>query len=167
IEDAVLDYDMANNTILALDRGEKPPMSDVEDHKYMIKRLTNRMKKPDFVLLTDQIKQTYQERLNIHNTFLISQQQEAEQAKAGFIPTGGGLVGVDVYVPGPDGKSKRARLPNQSIDWLIKKLGAQGIKAEEVDELPLSAQASIGKGMAQQQQAQPQQEASVAQLPVR
>jgi hypothetical protein len=101
IEDAVLDYDMATNTILALDRGEKPPISDLEDHTYMIKRLTNRMKKPDFSLLSPEIQGAYQERVDFHNKLLISQQQEAAKAKSGYVPTGGGLVAVDMYVPDP------------------------------------------------------------------
>ena len=162
IEDAVLDYDMANNTILALDRGEQPPMSDVEDHQYMIKRLTNRMKKPDFTLLSPQIKETYQRRIDMHNTFFISQQQEAAKAKAGFVPTGGGLVGVDLYVPSEGGKNRRARIPYEAVDWLIKKLQSQGIDQQKIDQLPMSAQASIGRGAPQ-----PQRPQNVTQLPER
>lgn len=149
IEDSVLDYDLANNTILALDRGESPAMSDAEDHKYMIRRLTNRMKKPDFIILPPNVKQAYQDRLDQHNKFWISQQQEAAMATAGFIPAGGGLIAADMYVTKDNGKQQRARFPAEALHWLATKLSNQGTQLSETEELPLSAQASVGRGMQQ------------------
>ena len=147
IEDSVLDYDLANNTILALDRGEMPPISDAEDHKYMIRRLTNRMKKPDFIVLTPDIKKAYQDRLDQHNKFWIGQQQEAAMAASGFIPAGGGLIAVDMYVENEKGKQQRARFPAEALTWLAGKLSTQGTHLEETQQLPLSAQARVGQGM--------------------
>lgn len=148
IEDSVLDYDIATNTILSLDRGEEPPVSDHEDHAYMIKKLTARQKKPDFRLLPEDIKTRYQNRIDLHNKFYISQQQEAAMASAGFIPTGGGLVGVDMWTTDEKGKQKRLRISSEAMHWLVRKMAQQGTQAEETEELPLSQQAAIGRGMA-------------------
>lgn len=148
IEDSVLDYDLAVNTILALDRGEDPPISDAEDHKYMIRKLTNRMKKPDFKILSKEIRTAYQDRLDQHNRFWIGQQQEAAMAASGFIPAGGGLIAVDMYVEN-EGKQRRARFPAEALHWLAGKLATQGTQLEETQQLPLSAQARVGRGMSE------------------
>ena len=145
IEDSVLDYDIATNTILALDRSEVPPIQDVENHAYQIKRLTNRQKKPDYVLLSPQIKKNYQDRIDMHQQFLISQQQETAAANAGYIPSGGGLVSVDMYVGTPDGKQKRARIPYESLDWLVKRLESQGSQQQQLAEIPTGNRAEIGR----------------------
>lgn len=147
IEDSTLDYDMAVNTILALDRGENPRVSDHEEHAYMIKKLTNRMKKPDFNMLSDKIKTNYQDRIDLHNQFYISQQQEAAMASSGFIPTGGGLVGVDMWTTDSKGKQKRLRVSSEAMHWLVQKMSQQGTQAQQTDELPLSQQAAIGRDM--------------------
>lgn len=147
IEDSVLDYDTATNTILALDRGEIPIISDAEDHRYMIKRLTSRMKKADFQMLNDEIKKNYQDRLDKHNEFFISQQQEAAMATAGFIPSGGGLIAIDMYVEDEKGKQRRWRVPSESLHWLRGKLMQQGTQVQDQESLPLSEQAAIGRGM--------------------
>jgi hypothetical protein len=143
IEDSVLDYDIATNTILSLDRGEIPPIQDVEDHAYQIKRLTNRQKKPDYALLDQNIKNNYQDRIDMHMQFMISQQQEAAKANAGYIPSGGGLVAVDMYID-KDGKQRRARLPYESLNWLVNRLQAQGTQQEVLSELPNNVQAQMG-----------------------
>ena len=157
IEDSVLDYDIATNTILALDRGEIPPIQDVENHAYQIKRLTNRQKKPDYILLSPNIKKNYQDRIDMHQQFMISQQQETAQANAGYIPSGGGLVSVDMYVGTAEGKQKRARIPYESLDWLVKRLEAQGTQQKQLAEIPTGNQAEIGRQMAE----------NVTQLPAR
>jgi hypothetical protein len=144
IQDSVLDYDLSVNTILALDRGEQPPMTDGEDHAYMIKRLTNRMKKPDYALLNQEIKDRYQQRVDMHQQFLISQKQEAEMATAGFVPTSGGLVPCQVYAPDENGENKRLYLPNDALQWLNQKIQAQGYVAQQIEGLPLQSQAEMG-----------------------
>ena len=157
IEDSVLDYDIATNTILALDRGEIPPIQDVEDHTYQIKRLTNRQKKADYALLNPQIQKNYQDRIDMHQRFIISQQQETAKANAGYIPSGGGLVSVDMYVGDSKGKQKRARIPYESLDWLVRRLESQGSQQERLAELPTGNVAEMGRQIAE----------NVSQLPAR
>jgi hypothetical protein len=68
-------------------------------------------------------------------------------ASAGFIPTGGGLVGVDMWTTNEEGKQKRLRVSSEAMHWLVKKMAQQGTQAQQTDELPLSQQAAIGRGM--------------------
>lgn len=147
IEDSLIDYDLATNTILALDRGEQTFIQDEEDHNYMIKRLTNRMKKPDFVALPDHVKKMYNDRVELHTKFKISQQEEAAKATSGFIPSGGGEVSVDMYDRNKEGKSRRLRLPTESIYWLVQKLAQQGTFTEDVQDLPATTRATIGRAV--------------------
>ena len=56
-DDVTMDYDTANNIILALDRGERPEPHSGENHKYMIKRLFSRTMKADFQFLPDEVKE--------------------------------------------------------------------------------------------------------------
>jgi len=156
-KDMTTKSDTADAVILSLDRGEIPFFFDKCDHDYMIERLQTRMNSADFPLLSQQIQNAYNDRLTAHEQFLQQQQQDAAQATSGFLPSGGGLITVDYYVQTADGKQSRARVPYESMDWLIKKLASQGTNVEQLNNLPLAAQADIGKMNQQQQQPAPQQ----------
>lgn len=147
MRDLTSDQDMADNCVLALDRGEQPFYFETGNHEYMLSRITQRMNSPDFPLLKQEIKMNYQQQVDRHTKSLMAQQQEASRATSGFIPSGGGLITVDYYITNEKGKQKRAKVPYEAIDWLIKKLGDQGSKIDEIEQMPEGAQARLGRAM--------------------
>jgi hypothetical protein len=161
LKDLTIDLDQAEYVILALDRGEIPFFFATGNHEYMVKRLTQRMNEPDFITLDPQMQTNYQDRIDQHTQVLLQQQQESERAKSGFIPSGGGAVSVDYYITTEGGKQQRARIPYEAVDWLVKKLAEQGSDITKIDNLPLSAQAQLGRG---QQQSQNPMSGNVTQL---
>lgn len=145
-DDFTMSYDSVTNEILALDRGEQPPVHEYDDHAYSAKRLLARMRKPDFDYLPPQIKQNYQAKLMVHQQIDAFQKLQIQRAQQGFIPTGGYLVKCDFYmsVPDADGtgvKTQRAALPYQAVEWLIKQLEAQGQGQKELGAMEQSLQA--------------------------
>lgn len=136
--DLTLDYESATNVILALDRGERPPVSDYDEHLYMIKRLTARMRQSDFAQLDEQIQANYAERVATHEEIKAQQLKEIQAAKDGFIPTGGYLVACDFYVqtdPADPSKTKRVRLPSEALGWLIDRMETQGASLEQLESV--------------------------------
>lgn len=146
-DDMTLDYDTSVNEILALDRGETPPINQYDNHIYSIKRLTQRSRKADFKFLSPQIQGNYQAKINMHQQFEAQNQMAIQQAESGFIPTGGYLVGCDFYVNDPSDpngeKTRRARVPYQALDWLIKKLESQGQGQEDIENMNQGEQAQL------------------------
>lgn len=136
-EDMTQDYDNLNNDILALDRGQMPQANPYDNHEYMVKGLTSRMKQPDFKFLPPQIQQMYQMKLQEHEGILTQQQEQIKQAQSGFVPSGGYLVVCDLYVPVPDspGKTQRVRVPSESLSWLLKKLEVQGSTQKALEQI--------------------------------
>jgi hypothetical protein len=143
--DMMVKKDQADSVILALDRGETPFYFETAEHEYLLQRLTRRMNEADFPILPEKTQMNYQERIERHTEALMSQQQEAARATAGYIPSGGGLISADYYVSSPEGKQHRVRIPYESMDWLVKKLNDQGSSVDKIGELPLSTQAEMGK----------------------
>lgn len=136
--DLTLDYESATNDILALDRGEQPPINKYDNHVYMVKRLTARMRMADFQFLAPEIQQNYAMRLAAHEEELALQAKELQAAQAGFIPTGGYLVACDFYVqtdPADPSKTKRVRLPSDALAWLIERLETQGASLEQLESV--------------------------------
>lgn len=136
--DFTLDYDAATNDILALDRGELPPIHETDNHTYMIKRLTNRMRQADFQYLDQSIQNNYAARLQAHEQAAAMIAKQLQAAEAGFIPTGGYLVACDFYVQtdaNDPSKTKRVRLPSEALDWLIQKLETQGASLAQLESV--------------------------------
>lgn len=135
--DLTLDYDLAQNMILALDRGEIPQPNFYDNHKYMIKKLTHRMRQPDFKITNPQVQEAYDVMVKVYEGMEVKQQQELLAAQAQFIPSGGARIKVDYYVPDPTNSARtvRATLPAESVDWLIKRLADQGSSQEQMTEL--------------------------------
>jgi hypothetical protein len=160
LEDITSNYDVATNIVLALDRNKFPAFSEYMNHTYIIERLSARMVKSDFEFLSDEVKKKYAMRRKQHQDILVKQQQEAQKATAGYIPSGGGLVGVDFYLNDGGDRQKRARIPFEAIDWLIQKLKQQGSDISQIDGLSMGDKAEIGNAMGaampnQQEQGQP------------
>jgi hypothetical protein len=143
-DDFTIDFEVMTNEILALDRGEMPPVAETDNHAYAIKRLNGRMKKPDFSLLAPQIQMAYQQKLQVHAQMDAFQKQQIQRAEQGFIPTTGALIRCDVYVTDPSsptGKSKKVEIPNDSLQWLLAQLGAQGTQMDLIHKQDQNVQA--------------------------
>jgi len=135
--DMTLNYDMATNIILALDRGQMPAFSKDQDHLYILKRLTNRMLLSDFMYLPPQVQALYVQRRGLHEEMQAQIIKETQMLESGFIPTAGYLVACDFYVPiNPEdpSKTKRVRLPSASLQWLIDKLATQGQTLDALED---------------------------------
>lgn len=144
LDDLVIDYDSAKNIILSLDRGEKPEPNRYDNHKYMIKKITLRMRQSDFPYLSPEIQKNYELYKQLHEQYEIQIQKELQAAEQGFIPAGGLMVTVDVYVD-DNGKQRRVRIPQKSVEWLIDKLNKQGAYYEEAKMMNPADLADMGK----------------------
>lgn len=149
-DDMTLDYDIATNTILRLDRGEQIQPKQNDNHVYMLSRLEHRMKSPDFDFLDQQIQLNYQGYYDAQAQFKAQEELRLQQMKDGYIPTGGYLVACDFYVSDPNKPDKmpmRARLPYESLMWLMKRLEAQGQSQTQLTQLSTATQASVAELM--------------------
>ncbi len=146
-DDMTIDFDSTTNDILALDRGEKPPVNEYDNHVYCIKRLSGRMRKPDFRFLPQEVQMAYQGKIGIHQKMQAFQVQALQRAEQGFIPTGGGFVKCDLYVPDPvsPGKQMRATFPQQALVWLQSQIDSQGGMMAGMQGMPQGAQAEIAE----------------------
>ena len=153
--DLTLDYDSGTNMILALDRGEPPVLTEYDNYVYLIKRLVSRMRQADFKFLDPDIQQTYEGVVNQMQGLEAERVQKLQMAEQGFIPTGGYLVPCDVYVSDPTNplKTRRARIPYQAVEWLIKKLETQGSSLDQLEKMNEGAQVGIAEKLPQQPQA--------------
>lgn len=133
--DETLDYETATNDLLALDRGQMPQMNPYDKHEYFVARASARTRAPDFMFMPDFIKQNYDLYIQQHMEMIREQKEALQREEAGFIPDGGALVGVDLYVSDPQDPtrpSKRAKIPQYAVEWLIEKLKDQGMFKERV-----------------------------------
>ncbi len=96
--DLTMDYEAATNDILALDRGDRPPVAEHDNHIYMMKRLTQRMRQADFQFMDPAIHQNYIQRMMKHQEIQAQQVAAIQRAEQGLIPTSGPLVSCDFYV---------------------------------------------------------------------
>ena len=151
--DLTMDEEIATNRILAIERGKPYQAHPHDDHPYLIKRFINRIMKPDFEVLHPQIQQSFMKATELHESMEAQKQQKLLAANADMIPTGGAQIIVDFYIPDPKNplSSKRARVPYESLDWLLKRISAQGTTQEVLQGLPGQAQADIAQKMSQGQ----------------
>lgn len=155
--DLTMDVKNTDSDILALDRGLQIPAKRGENHKYIIKRLTARMKMKDFDLLDPQIQANYEDKRNQHEQLEAEELAEIKRMQEGFIPMDGPLVGVDVFttIPNANGgvKTVRARVPQNAINWLMKQLEVQGAVQKELEMLPEGDVAGIANSFMNMNQA--------------
>ncbi len=146
-DDLTIDFDSSVNDMLALDRGERPPINQYDNHIYCIKRLTARMRKADFKFLDQAIQRNYADKVAAHQQMEAKNQEAIKRAEQGFIPTGGYLVTCDFYVKDPSDatglKTRRARIPYQSMEWLMKQMEAQGQSQESMSDMNAGVQAQM------------------------
>jgi hypothetical protein len=145
--DFTLDSENAVNDILALDRGEMPTVMPGQDIAYTLKKVSSRSKQADFKFLPPQITQLYAQYTAQLEQILAQQQQEQAALNADMIPAQGFLTPCDFYVPDPANpqKTRRARLPIDSLSWLVQRLEQQGMSLDRMESLQTSAQAGIGR----------------------
>ncbi len=137
--DLTMDYDTALNDMLQLDRGERPPINQYDNHVYMIRKLSARTRKSDFPFLPPQVQNNYRQKIKLHQDMEAANQLAIQRAEQGFIPTGGYLVTCDFYVKDPSDasglKTRRARVPYQSMEWLMTQLEAQGNSQQALSDM--------------------------------
>lgn len=134
--DLTLDYDIVQNDMLAMERGQFPAFRQSDKHEYAVKRLDLRMSQPDFVFLPGQVQKMYQIRKQMHEQAEAQRLEKLMAMKNEFIPVGGAMIATDMYVPnpkGPDAPAKRVRIPYQALDWLVKKMETQGMGLEKLE----------------------------------
>lgn len=155
-------WDNITNDILALDRGKWVPPHRYDDHPYVIEQLKTRMKQADFEQLPMSVQNLYNHKMDLHEQMQAQKVQELQRAEAGFIPSGGFAVACDFYVSDPKdpAKTKRVRLPSESVNWLVSTLEKQGTMQNELQGLGPQVQTEIAShaqpGGGGQQPAQPQ-----------
>lgn len=152
IDDECIDAD-----ILALDRGEPVPVKKNDNHDLYITRLNHRTKQTDYRLLPPEIQALYDQKISEHEQVKAQQLQEIKAAQSEFIPSGGGLVKLDVY----DSNGKRMVVPYESAQWLIQKMQQQGQAQDQLQMQEQSVQNDIlqkAQAMSQQQMDQSQQQ---------
>lgn len=158
LEDLTMDFDLARNIILALDRGEQPQPNIYDNHEYIIKKLTNRVRQPDFSMIPPQAQNNYSQLIQLHMQLEVQKQQKLKEAEAQFIPTGGYLVACDFYVGDPNNPEKlpkRIRLPSEAVQWLINQLDSQGSSQKALEGIPGGAIAQMSTMLTSQPQASP------------
>lgn len=141
-----IDYDNAENEMLALERGELPQIQQYENHEYIAKAISARMKRADFKFLPPKVQQSYQAVLGQHEQILADQAQKLLDAKNELIPTNGAMVACDLYIPDPQNPqkaAKRVRVPYQALDWLVQKLEAQGTGLQQLENMNQGTMADI------------------------
>lgn len=165
--DLTLDFDSANNIILALDRGEQPMGSMYDDKQYMVKRLVSRTRQADFRFLPPVVQQNYSKMIQQYENAITMEQQQIQAAKDGFIPTGGYMVVCDIYVQDPanPANTRRARIPYESIQWLIQRLETQGSSLQQLESMNQGALAQMSQMMVANKQGIPPQGAAPGQRP--
>lgn len=144
--DLVIDEENATNIILQLDRGVMPRLKPGLNKEYTITRLTARQNKSDYEFLPPQSQMNYDVFIEQLNAAMTQEIQAKKALEAEFIPAQGYLTACDFYVPDPvTGKNHRARLPQDSIDWLIKRLEMQGSTLQRMEQMQMSAQSRLSE----------------------
>jgi len=158
LSDLTLDYDNITNIILALDKGKYIAPRRYENHEYIISKLQQRMGQVSFSQLPPFVQEIYNKVLQEHEQIMSQIQIETQQANSGYIPTGGFMVGIDYYInydPKNPTATKRAKVPYESLDWLMKRLEKQGMTQQNIAGMSASVQSDIAQQtLAAQQMAQ-------------
>jgi hypothetical protein len=144
-------YDNWVNDRLAMDRGQMVDARKGEKHDYLINKIQGRMKERDFDLLSPQIKMNWLNKEQEHLQLQAEDLKAAQAAQAGFVPTGGFLATVDMYVPDPKDPTKtlRLKLPSETIQYVVELLKQQGTTQEMLQGFDQHTQGILGQMMRQ------------------
>lgn len=148
--DLTLNSEIADNKILALNRGELPEVGQYEPHVYIIQKLTSVVNSPAFQTFSDQVKAGYNQLIALHGQAENMNQMRLQAAKNEYIPMSGAMVACDLYVTegtDPNKAPKRWRVPYDALNWLKSKLDAQSAGLQPLESLPPEVQAAVmGQG---------------------
>jgi hypothetical protein len=154
--DVTMDYDLAQNYILALDRGQWIPPSRGDNKVYMIKRLEKRTRESDFAQLDPRIQEMYRKAKEMFGQMEIDEKLAIQRAEQGFIPTGGPLIKTDLQVQVPNStggmKTERKAFSIESLTWLDKQLQVQGSNLQDYSGATQATQAEIARQFDSQSQ---------------
>lgn len=152
MDDFTLDYDSAQNIILALERGEQPVLQAEDNFVYLAKRLSARKRMADFRFLPQPVQINFGTAIQLCNQMEAQRQIKLQRLSSGYIPTDGYMVVCDLYQPDPadPAKTKRVRLPYNSLQWLIQNLEAQGQGLAELQQMGDSNAAAVSDMMGNQ-----------------
>ena len=150
-DELTIDYDNGTNMLLALDRGEQFRPDPNDDSAYMMKRLVARIRRPDFKMLNPQAQNNYMQVKQAYEQLAVQQQQQIAAAAQGFIPMSGMAVVCDLYVPDPSSpnKTQRARVPYDSLVWLLQRIEKQGMSQQALAEQQQGVVADIARQLSQ------------------
>lgn len=143
-DDFTVDYDNAQNDVLQLERGQVPNLSQYEDTKYKIKALTHRMKQSDFEFLDPKIQELFHGYLQLCEQAETQKVAALQRAQSGFIPDSGGLITLNGV---KDQEGNTLRVPYSSLEWLVSKLGEQGLYKESMQDTNPGAIADMSQMM--------------------
>jgi len=146
-DDLTLDSDIADNLILALDRGEMPEVNPEEPQTYIIGRMGHRMLQGDYKNLHEHIRTNYQMQKQQRMQLAEQLRQKTIRDNSGLIPTSGALIDAGAWIPDPTAedasKTKRLRLPQDAVYWLYEKLQDQGFMQAELNKMTPETQAQL------------------------
>lgn len=136
--DFTIDDENAKNDMLAMERGQNPPIGRADNPGKMLKKLESRMRKPDFRFLPPKVQQLYESRVQTYLQLQAQQQQKILAEQAEYIPMDGPSVKCDMYVDdpaNPQNSAKRAMFPQNALSWLKTRLEAQGASLDQLQQL--------------------------------
>jgi hypothetical protein len=136
--DFTLDEQNAKNDMLAMERGQYPQIGRGDDPAKMLRKLENRMRKPDFRFLDPQVQQLYEQRIQEYLKMQAQQQEKLLAEQADYIPMDGPSVKCDMYVNDqndPTKPAQRAMFPQNALSWLKTRLEAQGSSFQMLEQL--------------------------------
>lgn len=145
--DFTLDTKNAKNDFLAMERGELPNISKNDNSKYILKQVSKRKKERDFNALPPQVQNLYAQYENFHNSKIDEEIKALKSLEAELVPTGGGMIACDMYVPAEDPTKapKRVRVPYQALDWLVNTLEQQGMTTDKLEAMNEAQMTEIAK----------------------
>lgn len=145
--DLVIDEENANNIILQLDRGKFPILKPGLNKEYTLTRLTARQNKADYEFINPQFRMNYDMFIMQIQDALTQELQAKKALESEYIPAQGFLTPCDFYVPDPTkpGVTRRARLPIDSLGWLVKRLEEQGNTLQRMEQMQSSTQGQLAQ----------------------
>lgn len=146
-DDFTIDYDNAKNDILQLERGEIPDLSQYENIEYKMKALTHRIKQADFQFLNPKIQELFKGYLQVCEQTEAEKVAKIQRAQSGFIPDSGGLITLNGV---KDQGGNTLRVPYSSLEWLVSKLGEQGLIQQQMENQNSGAVADMSQMLVDQ-----------------
>jgi len=146
--DFTIDEQNAKNDMLAMERGQYPPIGRGDDPAKMLKKIENRMRKPDFRFLEPQIQQLYEQRVQEYIGMQAQIQEREIAMQSDYIPMDGPSVKCDMYTQDdPTKAASRAMFPQNALAWLKKRLEAQGSSFQMLEQLSPQMMAQLADQM--------------------